>query len=311
VRCRPVFLCANFKWIMTEIDWVNWESTEVSAGSRLSGTEIEVIREVDTCSARAVLFDFDGTLSLIRSGWVDVMVPMMVEVLLELNTGEDPRDLARQVRHWVERLTGKQTVYQMIELADQVRRRGGTPLDPVDYKHQYLDRLWHEIKHRIEGLRSGRIAPSEMLVPGSQELLEALRARGMKIFLASGTDEKYAAAEAELLGITPFIEEKVYGAIDDYKKFSKRMVIRRIISENDIGPGELLGIGDGYVEIEDVKEAGGVAVGVATDEPECDQIDKWKRKRLILAGADLIVPHYREHEPLLRYLFDDAREQDG
>jgi len=28
-----------------------------------------------------VLFDFDGTLSLIRSGWVDVMVPMMVEIL--------------------------------------------------------------------------------------------------------------------------------------------------------------------------------------------------------------------------------------
>ena len=28
-----------------------------------------------------VLFDFDGTLSLIRQGWPDVMVPMFTEVL--------------------------------------------------------------------------------------------------------------------------------------------------------------------------------------------------------------------------------------
>ena len=31
-----------------------------------------------------VLFDFDGTLSLIRQGWPEVMVPMFVEMLLSL-----------------------------------------------------------------------------------------------------------------------------------------------------------------------------------------------------------------------------------
>ena len=30
-----------------------------------------------------VLFDFDGTLSLIRQGWPEVMVPMFVEMLPE------------------------------------------------------------------------------------------------------------------------------------------------------------------------------------------------------------------------------------
>ena len=29
------------------------------------------------------LFDFDGTLSLIREGWQDIMVPMMVEKLMD------------------------------------------------------------------------------------------------------------------------------------------------------------------------------------------------------------------------------------
>ena len=35
---------------------------------------------------RAALFDFDGTLSLIREGWPRVMVGMMVETLRDLRT---------------------------------------------------------------------------------------------------------------------------------------------------------------------------------------------------------------------------------
>ena len=44
-----------------------------------------------------VLFDFDGTLSLIRQGWPDVMVPMFVEALPRL-PGETDDDLRRLVR---------------------------------------------------------------------------------------------------------------------------------------------------------------------------------------------------------------------
>ena len=57
---------------------------------------IEQVRPgASAAGARVALFDFDGTLSLIRSGWVDVMVPMMVEILLDLQdrrirSGADP-----------------------------------------------------------------------------------------------------------------------------------------------------------------------------------------------------------------------------
>ncbi len=34
-------------------------------------------------AARVALFDFDGTLSLVRAGWEHVMVPMMVEFLAD------------------------------------------------------------------------------------------------------------------------------------------------------------------------------------------------------------------------------------
>jgi phosphoglycolate phosphatase len=78
--------------------------------------------------ARIALFDFDGTLSLIRTGWVQVMVPMMVEVLAELKTGESEEELRSLVEEYVSRLTEEQTIYQMIELARQLEKRGGKPL---------------------------------------------------------------------------------------------------------------------------------------------------------------------------------------
>lgn len=265
---------------------------------------IECLRPgVSAERARVVLFDFDGTLSLIRSGWVEVMVPMMVEILAELKTGESEAELRAVVEEYVGRLTGKQTIYQMIALAEEVRKRGGTPKDPLEYKHQYLALLWERIKDRVAELERGEAPPEKYLVPGSIELLESLKERGLKMYLASGTDQIYMRREAELLGLTRYFDGGVYGALDDYKSFSKAILIQRIISSAEARGEELLGFGDGYVEIENVKQVGGVAVGVATDEPECRQINEWKRRRLAGVGADLIIPNYLERDELLRLLF--------
>ena len=62
---------------------------------------------------RHALFDFDGTLSLIREGWQDVMIPMMVELLRQTPGAEDAARIETVVREFVSRLTGKQTIYQM------------------------------------------------------------------------------------------------------------------------------------------------------------------------------------------------------
>ena len=69
---------------------------------------------------RHALFDFDGTLSLIREGWQDVMIPQMVEWLLETPEHESEAELTAVVKDYVTRLTGKQTVYQMIQLAEEI-----------------------------------------------------------------------------------------------------------------------------------------------------------------------------------------------
>ena len=266
---------------------------------------IEAIRSgVTAARAKVALFDFDGTLSVIRSGWVEVMVPMMVEILDATGSGESEAELTEVVKEFVGRLTGKQTMYQMIELAENVTKRGGTPRDPVEYKRQYLDLLWDRIKGRVADLEAGRADPVQYLVPGSIELLEALRARGLKMYLASGTDHAYVTNEARLLGVDRYFDGGVFGALDDFKSFSKAILIQRVIQGAEARGDEFLGFGDGYVEIENVRHVGGVTVGVASDEPDCAKVDQWKRNRLVEVGADYIVPHFGQHAEQRAKLID-------
>jgi phosphoglycolate phosphatase len=271
----------------------------------LAGTSIEIVREVPGGSRfRHVLFDFDGTLSLIREGWPDVMVPMMVDELAATGTRESRADLHRHCLDFVMRLNGKQTIYQMIQLAADVRARGGQPQEPAEYKRRYHARLMERIESRREALRTGAARPQDYLVPGAVDLLAALLARGVAMYLASGTDEQYVAEEAALLGLVPYFGSRVYGAVDDFKSFSKKMVIDRILRENTVEGVALLAFGDGYVEIENVKAVGGTAVAVASDEAgRSGRPDAWKRDRLIGVGADVVIPDFREAAALMEYLF--------
>ena len=268
--------------------------------------DIDIIRpDLPRGGFRSVLFDFDGTLSLIREGWQGVMVPMMVEVLRQTGTAEDPARLAEVVEDFVIRLTGKQTIYQMIQLAQEVRQRGGQPLDPLAYKRRYHDLLQERIGGRIEALQSGSARPVDWLVPGSLELLANLQKRGLVLYLASGTDLAFVRQEADLLGLTPFFGERIFGALDDYQKFSKQRVIEDILRLHRLEGEKLLAFGDGYVEIEEIKRVGGTAVAVATEEAKRQGVNPWKRQRLIGAGADLVIADFRCQERLVQVLFGE------
>jgi phosphoglycolate phosphatase len=271
----------------------------------LPGTGIEIVRETEPrVPPRYALFDFDGTLSLVREGWPDVMIPMMVRILQATGTAETAETLTAVVTRFVMELNGKQTIYQMMRLADEIRSRGGEPDDPQAYKQQYHDLLTQRIDVRRDGLRSGTIAPESLMVPGAVALLTALKARGVELYLASGTDENYVREEIALLRLDPFFGPHVYGAVADYKSFSKQMVIERILRENKVDGDRFIGFGDGYVEIDNIKGVGGIAIAVASDEAGRSGLpDPWKRDRLIGVGADIVIPDYRHGRELLDYLW--------
>ena len=60
-------------------------------------------------------------------------------------------------------------------------------------------------------------------------------------------------------------------------------------------------VGDGYVEIEEGKNVGALAVAVASDEANngAGRFDQWKRNRLLGVGADIVIPDYRDAAVLL------------
>lgn len=262
---------------------------------------IETLRE-SRGGFRCALFDFDGTISLIREGWQDVMIPYFCEVIDRLGTNEPEPAVCTEIKEFVDRLTGKQTIYQCMDLCEAVRRRGFTPEEPGYYKKEYLRRLAKKTADRIRGLETGAISPEALSVKGSLAFVRRLEEAGITCYLASGTDEPDVIHEATLLGIADAFHGGIFGAKDARTDCSKEDVIRRLINEEGLQPAELLGFGDGFVEIQLVNECGGYAVGVVADEKTGDGIDETKRRRLIDAGAGMIIPHFENADLLCRVL---------
>ncbi len=271
----------------------------------LDNTAIEIHREIQVGNICHVVFDFDGTISLIRDGWQNVMVPMMIEYLqTETDTTETQEQLEAIVVEFVDRLTGKQTIYQMIQLSEEIEKRGGTPKDPLAYKDEYNRRLLPVVEERIAGLTAGTLSADPLRVPMSLEFLQSLREMGVSCYLASGTDVEFVKNEASLLGVTEYFDGGIFGALREYQKFSKAMIIQKIITDFNLSGSELLIVGDGYVEIENAKEVGALAVGVASVEGNIYNMNADKRERLIRAGADIIIPDFREGAQLINHLFN-------
>lgn len=271
----------------------------------LPGTPIEVIHDrVMRGGIKHALFDFDGTLSLIRQGWQQVMNPLMLEVLTQTPHHEPQNELETIISRFIDRTTGVQTIYQMVGLADLVRERVAIPLDPKEYKRIYLERLWQHIAHRVRGLKDGSLQKDMFLLPGSVNLLQGLQQSGVICYLASGTDIEYVRDEAAALGLVGYFGGGIYGALENLEDYSKAKVIADILHSNHLQGSGLVTFGDGYVEIENTVAAGGLAVGVASDESHPGQLDKWKRERLIQAGAQVIIPDFTASQALLAFLLD-------
>jgi phosphoglycolate phosphatase-like HAD superfamily hydrolase len=252
---------------------------------------------------RFAVFDFDGTLSLIREGWQQAMAETMMVELLQAPNRESEPVLGAIVIGLITRTTGQTASYQMAQLAEEVRKHGGQPQDPLIYKERYVKRLDERINSRVAAIKSGRVLPDEMMVPGSRAILEALTTRGVRCYLVSGAYEPGVLDESAALQITPYFDG-IYGAQDDPALFSKKQFMERLVVENHLDRCEFISLGDGSIEIKEAKNLGGIAVGVASNETTRIGIDAGKRDLLIRAGADIIVPDFAEHEALVAYLLD-------
>ena len=250
---------------------------------------------------RAVLFDFDGTVSTLRCGWEAVMKPLMLEMISGGKSYDEA--LEREVETYISDSTGIQTIHQMKWLAKTVHERGNNPNaseDPWWYKAEYNRRLMENVSGRVKKLTCGEVSSSEYLIKGSEEFLKALCERGVRLYVASGTDHPDVCAEAEALGLRKYFT-LIAGAPVGEENCSKEKVMAQLLGAENLHGDEVAVIGDGKVEIRLGHEAGARTIGLATNERE-GGVDPVKRERLIQAGADVIAGDFTEKEALLAFL---------
>lgn len=252
---------------------------------------------------KVAVFDFDGTFSTLRCGWEKVMRPLMLEHISGGDIGKADAALEEEVDRYIDQSTGIQTVYQMQWLKERVEQAGfGHPdRDAWWYKDEYNRRLMLQISDRIAKLEAGEEKPETYLITGAVAFLQALKERGIEVYLASGTDHEDVVHEATVLGVADYFTA-IKGAPRRQAACSKEAVIRMILEEKNLPGDNLLLVGDGKVEIALGAECGAYTLGAATDEEHLRGVNPKKRDRLIKAGADVIVGDFEDLEGLLDWL---------
>ena len=124
----------------------------------LPGTQIEIVNEnIERGRLKHLLFDFDGTISILREGWPEIMAPACVEMVC--GDTEPTQAIIDEVNKMIDDTTGIQTIYQMECLQEMVIAHGLVPkekvLSPAEYKQTYLDRLMVPVRARIARLEAG------------------------------------------------------------------------------------------------------------------------------------------------------------
>ncbi len=278
----------------------------------VSDTEIEIAEPLPAdLSLKYAIFDHDGTISTLRQGWEKVMEPVMIEAILGPDWRQAERDVYErvvgQVREFIDKTTGIQTLQQMHGLAQMVREAGFVPADRIldahGYKRIYNDALMGLVEDRLARLNRGERDVTDYTLKNAVTFLQALHRAGLKLYLASGTDEQDVIREAQALGYADLFEGRIYGASSDMTHDAKRMVLDRILG--DLGPANaarIVTFGDGPVEIRETRKRGGVTVGLASNEVQRFGLAPEKRTRVIRAGAHLVVPDFSQYRQLLAVL---------
>src|SRR5262249_36390805 len=250
-----------------------------------------------------VVFDFDGTLSWLRHGWPQIMATLF-RAHIPLKPGESEDVLQKKLLADILSLNGKPSIFQMRCCAELAEARGAPRPDPEELLKAYLQNLDAAIARRVRKISRGDAGPDAYVVHGARALLENLRRRGLTLVILSGTAEPKVREETALLDLARYFGEHIYGGTPDLTRSSKSAVIERLLLEEELTGDRLLSFGDGPVEIQITKAVGGLAVAVASDEEVngSGQSDAAKRPLLLAAGADVVVPDYRDADVLAERL---------
>lgn len=256
-------------------------------------------------AARLVIWDFDGTVSLLRAGWAEIMSGLFLEKWRATVAPQAPDAEQARLQQDLLRLNGHPPIHQMMDFADQVRRRGGTPESPEAYHQAFQERLSRRIQERLE---ESRLQGGDAgLVPGARRLLECLQQAGVQQHLLSGTARTDLLVEVTELRLTTFFPPPhIHGPGPDDTTFRKAFVMEQLQRSTGFSPNEIACIGDGRVEMVEANRLGFFTLGVACPETELPHdpgaLDPSKLAILQEAGAQSILRDYLDTSACLHFL---------
>jgi phosphoglycolate phosphatase len=247
-----------------------------------------------------VVFDFDGTIAWLKHGWPDIMANLLLPYF-PVRSDETLHNLRAEILS----LNGKPPIFQIRRCLEMAAGSAEKLPEPEQLLSEYASRLGEAIKERLAKIHRREVSPEAFLVHGAMSLLKELSDRDLTLIILSGTEQEKVQEEAQLLGLTQYFGRHIYGSTTDLVASSKQAVINRLLTEENIAGEHLLSFGDGPVEIQVTKEVGGLAVGVASDENVngSGKMDPQKQKLLKDAGADLLIPDYRDAQALVECIF--------
>jgi len=278
-------------------------------GAVIPGTAIYILNaqrvaQVRPNQIRCFFWDWDGNFSLLRMLWQLIMAPMMVDAIC----GDQPktRAIRQAVHRMIDETTGIRTIEQMRELIKMIREYSLVPEAEIHdewyYKKVYLDRLMVPVNRRIRKVQLGQCRPEAMMLAGAMGAVRTLYHTGVTQLVFSGTDRENVVHESGVLTASQYFEA-IFGAAialspGEVEK-DKEDVLREEIARRGLSGAQIAGGGDGKVEIIAIKEAGGLAIGVASNEKTGRGWDLEKAQKLIKAGADVIMPDWRWYRVLI------------
>lgn len=285
---------------------------DIRQANYINNSEIESINTLpEDLNIRYAIFDHDGTISTLREGWEEIMSPMMMKAVLGDHYLDADEALYHKVQtrvaEFIDKTTGIQTLVQMKGLVDLVTEFACVPeneiLNEFGYKQIYNEELLLMVKEREKKIARGELSLEDFTLKNAVLLLEKLHKAGVKLTLASGTDEEDVRNEARILGYDHLFEGRIYGAVGDVNKEAKKIVLDRILDMiGESGTGQIVVFGDGPVEIRETHKRGGITIGIASNEMKRHSLNENKRTRLIKAGADIIIPDFSQLPLLLKLL---------
>ncbi|MFA5095727.1 MAG: HAD-IA family hydrolase [Candidatus Omnitrophota bacterium] len=237
--------------------------------------------------ARVVIFDWDDTL-FNGVPWFELMYHLAISSIYPGATPDEKQ--AGYVREYLRNAAGAPFTRHLEWIQEQAASRGIKDNRTIE-EHRRI--FLCAVRKYIDAQHWKEQPP---LLPGAKDLIIALRNKGIRLFVVSGTEHEQLRAEVEATGLTGYFD----GIFGDgaFVNFNKPEAIRRI--KGALNGDQVVVIGDGRHDIEAAKQAGAIAIGKINDERE--------KEVLINAGADCTVHDFsRSKSYLLRLLLTKSR----